>query len=464
MRSWIALIALPLMLLGGCTTMKLSDPDELYLAADYAPRPLSAPRVDFADAKPVTCDEALGVQAMHGRYPVARVDFRILPGMTLVVAQATGRLSGASDLPTVSKWSWRIPNTDGSGCRDQYRWSQDDVAIVRALLYGSQASVGAGQPAPGTIGSPTAWADSVKCLTDPNPCATLPGADGDRLVVGLLQPFARGLNFRLRPTRGPLSGAGLAAQIPSLSSRTTADMPASAAEWTKASNCEDPSNWASSPDPWSDCRPALSSLIFNRAVAESTGTVGDPPLALAPILQTDLTLLESADPLFLSAPRAVRSFASPSFDLAGGSPGSGGGSAPPASSAGPQRPLAGEGYQGFVSIDVMIPIRIQGQSEPMLVPITTTAKTLSGLLGHDVVAVGRLTQWLPRYVHVDKQQTCRFKVGSGETPRDPIEKCAFIPTGSQRVYFSLNQKSGKGRFLVDPADLLLAPGDLVVLR
>jgi hypothetical protein len=469
MRSWIAFIALPLTLLSGCSTLTLSKPDELYLATDYAPRPLAASAVEFADAKPVTCDESFGVEVTHGQFPNPRVDFRVLPGMTIVVSQATGRLSGASELPTISRWSWRVPNTANSGCREQQRWSQDDVAIVRGLLYGSQVNVGAGPAPVGTIGDPTAWGVSIQCLTDTkpsgppsaaDPCGTMPATGNDPLVGGLLQPFARGLGFRLRPTQGPISGTGLAQQIASLSSRTLGDMPTTAAEWKKAVNCEDPSNWATAPKSWSDCRSPLAALVFTKAVAEDNGAT---PIPLAPILRNDLTLLEGADPLFLSAPRPLQSLANPAFDLSGGAPGTGGGTAPP-TSAGPQKPLVGEGYQGFVSINVMIPIRIAGKPETMLVPITTTAKTLSGLLGRDVVAVGRLTQWLPRYVHVEKQQTCRFKTPPGGTPRDPIEKCAFIPSESTRVFIRLDPKHGKGSFVVQPEYVLLAPGDLVKLR
>lgn len=216
---------MPLALLGGCTTLTLSKPDELYLATDYAPRLLTAQPVDLAAAKPVTCDESLGVQPLHGTYPSMNVEFRVLPGMTIVVEQAPGRLSGASELPTVSRWSWRVPNTADSRCGERMRWAHGDIAIVRALLYGAQADVGAGPPA-GDIGSATAWGLSVQCLLGPKPaplpgaedvCGAVPSVQGDPLVAGLYQPFARGLGFRLRPNRGPLSGGSLARQIAALS-------------------------------------------------------------------------------------------------------------------------------------------------------------------------------------------------------------------------------------------------------
>lgn len=473
MRFLIALIALPAALLSGCTTLTLSNPDELYLATDYAPRPLTAKAVDLAKAPAIACDARLGVEALHGIYPNTNVEFRVLPGMTLAVEQTSGRLSGASDLPIISRWSWRVPNTADSGCSQRLRWSHGDVAIARSLLYGAQASVGT-TPPPGDAGTATAWGLSVQCLLGPKPegtkdvpdaCGDLPVVEGDALLKGLYQPFSRGLGFRLRPNRGPLNGTGLAQQITLLSARNTSDAPTTTAEWKQALNCEDPSHWASSNNPWPDCRPPFKSLVFSKALAEATGTTGGTKIALAPVLRRNLTLLESGDPLFLSAPRPVQALASPSFDLSSGAPGTGGGSAPPAVDAGAQRPLAGEAYQGFVSIDVMIPIRIRGQSEPVLVPISTTAATLHDLLGREILAIGRLGQWLPERVSVRDKHECRFtKARAGEPPRPTIANCALIRANSVRTFFRFDRGKGSGRFIVAPEDLLLAPGDLVVVR
>ena len=466
MRSLIALIAVPLTLLGGCTTLTLTKPDELYLTTDYAPRPLTTAGVAFSGAPAAGCETGLGVQPMHGEYPRSNVEFRVLPGMTLAVEQATGRLSGASEVPTISRWTWRIPNTADWACGRKSQWSQGDAVIVRAILQGAQASVGAGPPA-GDVGTATAWGISVRCVmaTEPDAaCGAMPQASGDRIVTGLYQPFARGLGFRIRPERGPLSGTGLARQVSGLAERGAGDTPANDTEWTKAIACEDPSQWSASPDPWSNCRPPLRSLVFSRPLAEATGGVGEQPIVLAPILRRSLTLLEATDPLMLSAPRPLKAMANPSFDLSSGAPGTGGGTGAPATGPEAQRPLAGEAYQGFTSIELMIPIQIRGERETMLVPVTTTAASLGRLLNRPLRAVGRLGQWLPETISVVKDSTCKFKRSpGGGTARPSIRNCALIPAKPERTYLRIDKKKGTGRFLVHPEDLLLAPGDLVVL-
>lgn len=467
MRYLVALLALPLAILGGCAPLLLTRPDELYAATDYAPRP-DADAPVFAGTMARPCADGLGVEALHGQYPVQGVRFRALPGMTLSVSQSTGRLSGASDVPIVSRWSWRIPNTAASGCGAALRWSQADVAIVRALLHGARASIGASPP-DGDIGTPTAWGFTVQCLLGPrpvgtpDPCGDLPGADttANPLVAHLYEPFAKGLGLTLRPDGGaPIEGQGFARQISRLAGRLPEDTPASIAQWQDAIACERPSHWRDADQPAAKCLPAFQAFTFSTAVA------GHPGTALAPILRRPLDLLVTADPLLIGAPGPVAAMASPAYDLASGAPGSGGEPAPPGPSAthDARTPLGGEAYQGFLAFDLMIPIRIEGEAATTLVPITMTARDLGTWLGREVVAIGRLTDWLPARLSVAGKSRCKVERDADGTRPPSIPDCATVPANALRTFFRFDPQQGKGRFVVAPDDLLLAPGDLVIVR
>lgn len=471
MRFRVAPLAILLAILAGCAPLTLTRPNELYLATDYAPRPAGM-TVDLAPSRVDPCKDGLGIEPTHGTYPVSNIDFRALPGMTIAVTQATGRLSGASDAPIVSRWTWRIPNTTRSKCGSRYRWTPTDVAVARSLLNGAQAKVGAAPP-DGDVGNATAWAFTMRCLLErpvPAGCGNLPTVDGDPVTTRLYQPFAHGLALRLRPRMGPLtanppSEDSLALRVSKLATRDDKDTPATDAAWDKAIGCERPDHWSTTDAKWQDCPAPFKSLVFNPRLAEVTGITGDHPVELAPILRRPLTLLAMPDPLFLAAPLPVEAMASPSYDLNGGAPGSGG--RPPGSSprSDTQAPLKGDAYQGFTAIDLLIPIRIAGEPEPLLVPVTTTVEDLHGWLGRNVLSIGRLSSWLPARLSVAEDRRCTVKTPAASDPqKPPTQNCVPIPANRGRVYFRFERGRGRGDFLLlDRKDMLLAPGDLVIL-
>ena len=99
MRKLSAIAALPLLMVNGCT-YTLQHPDELYRATDYAPQPDPTPGAKDPTwlVSPVGgCGQGSGVEPLHAAVPRGPVRFRALPGMTLVVTEVSGRLTGASE-------------------------------------------------------------------------------------------------------------------------------------------------------------------------------------------------------------------------------------------------------------------------------------------------------------------------------------------------------------------------------
>lgn len=167
-----------------------------------------------------------------------------------------------------------------------------------------------------------------------------------------------------------------------------------------------------------------------------------------------LTLLETGDRLQLNGPKLIGSMVSPAFDLGGPRPGSGydydtGETDQPVFPKGSQRTIAGEAYQGFVDFELLIPVWIEGGSQPLLVPVDTTLAALQSRIGGTIVGVKRLAGWFPASVTTAK-------------------KAPFTPKAHDgRVTIGLGPR-GPGQLRTQTADwandMLVAPGDIVMVK
>jgi hypothetical protein len=436
--------------LAGCQIYHVPNTNQFYTALGYTPKGDPAMSANATD-----CDRGLDVEK------VAKLDspqgptfpprtgarqFRVMPGMTLRVRQATGRLSGASEAPIVSEWSWRIPNSVSGGCTSGSRWTASDITTVRALVHGAQLSDGSA-PKPFDL-----WIASVRCAQESRlpqgVCAPMPpraptaaGAQ-ERLAVNLLDPFVRQmlLEHRWGETAPSLEGdSGASKTVAAECLPRASDFAGTDFSWQDVTDCLDPA------------KPNAGAPVCSRAHKRLlTAANGETPLT-----ETSLVLLTTSDALGLVAPRALISMAHPGFDLKDGSPGSGGG--PPRGFAGDaQSPLAAaRAYQGFMDFEVLVPVRIAGHKQPVLVSVCATAASVAAQFGGRVQSVGRLAAWMPKSIQV-------------KTPK-PDEKLNLGQATRQdgRVYLNFAEAAHAAKALwLDPGaeeDLLVAPGDLIIL-
>lgn len=462
-RSIVVLLAA--VVLAGCV-QTLTKPNELHAALLYAPQPADAALTSGNLAASAPCEASGGVRPTASR-PELVDDFAALPGMTLQVTQANARLTGASDTPLVASWSWTLPQAAGSPCATT-GWSQRDLLMLRTLIYGARLGNVTMPPDKGSAFDPLLWAMAVHCasigatVTDTADCLTDTASPRKpswaQLQTNLLDPVVA----RLRLTIGnggalPTGGAGAASTLAGREQVVESDFPTGPGD--PRVRCGQPEQWYATgivdPIP-APCDDALKILRL-RGQRSAIPVLKCPPPYPTNGTEPEcyLTLLETGDRLQLNGPKLVGSMASPAFDLAGARPGSGydynrnDPKQPVLPATDSQRPIAGEAYQGFVDFDLLIPIWIDDEKQPLLVPVDTTLAALHARIGRTIVGVKRLAGWFPASVTT-------------------IKKAPYYPKPSGgRVTIGLGPK-GPGDLKTQKADwaadMLVAPGDIVMVK
>ena len=444
--------------LAGCQTYRAQDTNQFYHAIGYAPAAGGG-----AGEQAPGCGDGFAVERVSSDLPTTGAkQFRVTPGMTLQVRQGQGRLSGASEAPVMTSWSWRVPTSRQGACGRLGGWTASDLTVLRTLVHGARLNDGTAPEAK----KANLWLDSVRCAieggtfdqcgVDPQSADSVVRAQGtaaatvwarDRLEANLLNPFVQNLVFELRkgeppPSLGETNGAAQAIAAECLDRLEDFGV-TPAFTWSQISDCLDPAKLQTGSASALACERAHKRLL-------SLGR-GKTPLASPP-----LELLTTGDALGLVQPRTLTTMASPAFDLTEGKPGGGGGDVP-SQGRDVQTPLAGQAYQGFIDIDLRIPVRISSFKEPVLVSVCTTAGALAKSYGGRVERIGRLPGWMPAKVGVIQPV-----VAGGTVP------VAKLTSADGRVYLRFGDRpsAAEGVWLNAAAvdDLLIAPGDLIVLK
>jgi hypothetical protein len=124
---------------------------------------------------------------------------------------------------------------------------------------------------------------------------------------------------------------------------------------------------------------------------------------------------------------------------------------------------------GFSAVDVLIPVRVVGESASRWVPVSTSAKRFGDMMGTPVAAISRWVRWIPTCIQVDtKAKEHDPKCDKGTLKGVQRDSLVRNDDGVQRVVLDFGKaptlQSKALQFDFGPDDLLLAPGDVIVLR
>lgn len=451
--------AIGLFLLAGCTST-LSGTNQLYGAQVYLPLPkkcqddpascavarpanaaVSTGSATTLDAALATSECVAGVMTTRYMEPALRDRFRINPGMGLSVGQTSYSANSSEQFPVMTHWDWRVPVV--GECRDGYasipQWGRDDLLVLRYLLTSAHL-MNSSDSEPVRPLSPDYFAKAIIAAGDcdhPQSC----------LEQQLFMPFVNGLYIDVRELAGPgpegegpigtagqnLSANGLGAWMNQLFEPAKSDI---------AMLKSDPV--CSQVDPGYDANNPSVSCAFNQARLGWQGDVGGlPGDALSGY--TDLTLLTTGDPLLaMRPPRSVYPLDPANTVLR------------PCNDAQADCRLAKPMVRGFTDIELTIPVMVRSvndytPAQLRMIPVHTTLAEFARQNG-EIRYIERSLQWFPETIATEKNA----KVGRTKLANS---------RGRIRL-FPGRKGSGKGIVLPPGAadDILLAPGDIIVLR
>jgi hypothetical protein len=458
-----------LMSLGACAD-QIGGTNQLYLGQAYLPLPercRDEPEscgFDAGNEAPVAAAPAPAsaggpydpgycvVGAVMARRPIPeeRRTVMVLPGMKLHVDQTTYRSNSSGAVPVLSQWEWRVPTPEA--CSDLNglsvpQWEREDLLVVRHLLSSAQLRSKSESTPP--LRRAPHYFDSA--LAKSGDCGEMPAARC--LQLRLLHPFVRGLHLDIREMvpRSPAPGAvrsdaeagavtqaaGLGRWMSSLFAPRKADF-----ELRQANpDCARHSQMGEQAATQKHCTFAFASLGWSSRTLPLPGELLEG--------YSRLDLIRTGDALLAMRPQRFQIPLDPADR-----------ELPPCSEeiGSPQCLLLTPMVQGFTDIRLAIPVITQrrnvvGSDQLVFVPVGTSVDAFQ--LEHGRVRqVLRAEQWLPERVALaDGKWTLRRKLANKR--------------GRIALHFPKGDGSRAGRGLIvreaARADVLLAPGDIVVL-
>lgn len=449
---WKLLLFTLALTLGACTHLT-SDTNQFYLAQSYLP--LAKVPVENSKAHSSRCAAGPIVDTPRDR-PV-RTATKPLPGMVLQVIETSYSPTRDDATPNLSEWRWAIPVSRGQEpCRTKDAsvpdWAGNDLIKVRHLLSRAQ------HPQLASRSNTQYFAEAMAAACPPG--AILPAC----FQTGFLDKFIAGLAFNVReqldqpsppstldpdgfdigPPIEVLAGdganqtegtTGLGRWYRSLMKPRGSDLFSNARQASECSRAFADGKKPSTQDA-EVCQFAQVSLEWVLNVPNQNL----PGATLAPL--NKLWLLRSSDPLMLMQPTAYRS----PLDVSGEAP----------CRIDKDCYLAKRMAQGFVHVDLLLPIFIEGGTRDWA-PVGTSIVDLEHQRGAKVRFIRRSMDWLPSTIALDGDKTIETQLLSLDSERVTLR-------------FGQHRSGGSGVTIASteggaPAkeDILLAPGDIIGL-